>query len=148
MVEFQKESLEQCYEEALPLLQNHYHEIAHYQDIEFDPDIDKYKAIEGLGILHIFTARKEGRLVGYAVFIVQYNMHYKQSLQALQDVLFVDPMYRGFGKRFIEYCDIELKKLGVQCTVHHTKAAHNFGPMLNRIGYELVDHIYVKRLDR
>jgi hypothetical protein len=36
---------------------------------------------------------------------------------------------------------------GIQVVYHHVKAAHNFGKMLERMDYKLVDLIYAKRLD-
>lgn len=69
------------------------------------------------------------------------------SKQAVQDVVFIHPEFRGFGKKFFIYCDDVLKNQKVQVVYHHIKAAHNFGAMLESIGYKLVDLIYAKRLD-
>lgn len=138
------------FEEVSPLLVKHYREIAHYPDIELDPDWESYAKVSEMGNLRVFGARTgpDSKLVGYAVYFVRANMHYKNSLQAVQDVLFVDPDYRGRGGAFIKFCDEQLKAEGVQVTYHHIKAAHNFGPMLERIGYTLVDLIYSRRLDK
>lgn len=132
----------------LPLLQLHWKEIAHYTDIPLDPDVNQYKMLSSLGMIRIFTARCEGHLSGYAVFFVRPNAHYKTSLQAVQDILFLDkPMRGGNGYKFIQWCDEQLKKEEIQVVYHHVKQAHNFGPMLERMGYELVDLIYARRLD-
>ena len=76
------------------------------------------------------------------------NLHYKQSLQAQQDLLFIDSEYRGRGMIFIKWCDDQLRTLGVQVVRHHIKLAHNWGKGLERLGYEAEDVIYSKRLDR
>jgi len=98
----------------------------------------------------VFTARDDEKLMGYNVFFVANNAHYKDSLQATQDILYLAPEYRGkmTGVRFIRWCDNELEDLGVEVVYQHVKARPelNFGPMLERIGYELVDLIYTKRL--
>jgi N-acetylglutamate synthase-like GNAT family acetyltransferase len=62
----------------------------------------------------------------------------------------VHPEYRstGAGPDLIRYCDEQLRADGCQAVYHHVKAAHNFGPLLKRMGYELVDLIYAKRLDK
>lgn len=139
--------------EVKPLLLAHWAEIAHYQDILLDPDWDAYRAVEAAGMLRIYTARTEGNpdaaLAGYCVFVVRKNLHYKQSLQASQDILFLHQGFRGhlFGYRFVKWCDHQLRAEGVQAVYQHVKAAHNFGPMLERIGYRLVDLIYSRRLD-
>lgn len=87
-------------------------------------------------------------LAGYAIFFVRPNPHYSGSVQAVQDVVFLNPSIRGGnGYRFIAWCDEQLRAEGVQAVYHHVKVSHDFGPMLQRQGYELVDLIYAKRLD-
>ena len=152
-VNFSVESIDQVVVEIAPLLEKHWEEIAHYKDIPLDPDFDRYYQLAYARLLHIYTARLEpegnnkGKLIGYGIYIVQNNMHYKSSLQAVQDILFVDPKYRGFGRKFILWCDEKLKEQGVQAVYHHIKAEHNWGKMIEGLGYELVDLIYARRLD-
>ena len=146
---FQQEFLAEVMDEVDPLLQRHYKEIAHHQDIELCVDWDAYDAAEGAGFLRIYVARDEETraILGYNVFFVRTNLHYKNSLQASQDVLFIHPDRRGFGGRFIQWCDEQLRAENVQCVYHHVKAKHNFGRLLERLGYSLVDLIYSRRLD-
>lgn len=134
--------------EVLPLLKMHYEEIDHYKDIPLDPDFEVYKSLDKSGWLRNFVSRdEEGKIIGYCVYYVKNSMHYKTSIQAIHDVLFIDPSKRGFGKKFISWCDEQLKSEGVQVVYQHIKAAHNIGPMLERMGYELIDLVYGKRLD-
>lgn len=139
-------------DEIQPLIAAHYREIAHYQDIPLDPDYDVYYKIADAGQLRVFTARKQksGALVGYCLYFVRSNPHYKTSIQAVQDILFLTPELRGLtlGPALIAYTEARLKEEGVQVAMQHVKAAHNFGKMLERNGWELVDLIYTKRLDR
>lgn len=146
---FKREPLtSDLFHEVMPLLEKHYHEIAHYKDIELDPDIEAYENLERNNAIRCFIARDELEvMVGYAVYFIRHNIHYKSSLQALQDVIYIDPERRGFGAQFILWCDEQLKAEGVQIVYHHVKNAHNFGPMLERLGYRLVDLIYTRRLD-
>lgn len=170
----------ELFAEMLPLLGRHWREVAHYLDIPLEVNAGAYHAIAANGALRVFTARDRqiGQpcdggcdhvypygwvpdagcpvhdaqpLVGYAVFFVRPNPHYVSSLQAVQDVLFVQPESRGkTGAKLIAFADDALRAEGVQVVYQHVKARPrlNFGPMLERMGYELVDHIYAKRLDR
>lgn len=132
-----------------PLLYMHWKEIAHYQDIPLEPAWEKYEQLADEGAIRVYTARDEdGLLIGYSVYFLRYNLHYRSSLNALQDILFVHPNHRGMGGKFIKWCDEQLKEEKVQAVYHHVKAAHNFGPLLERMGYELVDLIYARRLDK
>lgn len=148
-MQFKREILTQeLVSEMIPLLVLHYGEIAHYKDIPLDPDYDQYIKLENAGVLRAFTARDESNaLIGYALFFIKSNIHYKSSLQALQDILFVRPDKRGIGFRFIPWCDEMLRAENIQVVYHHVKEKHNFGKLLSKIGYELVDLIYARRLD-
>lgn len=156
-ITMQRELLtEQLLDEALPLLVQHWKEIAHYPDIPLDVDREQYAALEEAGMIRCYTARLRdalysgpGSLVGYAVFFVRPALHYASSVQAYQDVLYLDPAVRGgTGIRFIRWCDEQLAKSAIQVVYHHVKQAHNFGPMLERMGYQLVDLIFARRLDK
>lgn len=144
---YQAEAFAYAMDEMRPLIEQHYLEIAHYQDIALDPHWHFYCTSPAV---RLFTARDDGRLVGYAIFFVSQNKHYMQSMQAVQDILFVHPDHRGglAGARLIRFCDAQLRDVGCQVVYQHVKSAHNFGPLLERLGYELVDLIYAKRLDK
>ena len=144
-MKFQRENTS-VYEEMKPLLEMHYKEIAHYQDIPLEPDVSLYEKIEEQGNLRLYTVRQEGELIGYSIYFLKHNLHYKSSLQANQDIVFIRKDMRGQGREFLAWCDEQLKNDGVGVVYHHVKAAHNFGPMLERQGYELIDLIYGKRL--
>ena len=144
---FQRESVTKVIDEIKPLLEMHWREIAHYQDIELNPDWEFYLSVPSV---RVYTARMDGELIGYGVFFIGPNRHYKQSVQAVQDILFVHPSHRGgrTGYKLLAFCDSEAKAEGAQAIYHHVKAVHDFGPLLKRLGYETVDLIYARRLDR
>lgn len=145
MKAYARESMEQVIGEIKPLLEKHWREIAHYQDIPLDPDYAAYGRADAVGSLRIFTVRDEGLLVGYAVFFIG-NLHYQSTKIATQDILFVLPEHRGLtGARLILYCDEQLQAEGAQAVYHHVKKAHDFGPLLKRMGYEAVDVVYGRR---
>lgn len=151
-VTYARELFDACYSEAIPLLEQHYAEIAHFQDIKLNVDIERYRAAEAAGALRIYTARlPDQRLVGYAAFAVGRNPHYADSLQAVNDVIYLDPNYRRgrVGVGLIAYCDEQLALEGVQVVRHHVKRAHpKLGFILeHKFGYAAEDTIMVKRLD-
>src|SRR5262245_23443365 len=107
MVTFQRELAQDLIKNIGYLIELHYKEIARYQDIPLDPDFSLYLAAEAAGNLRCYTARMDSLLVGYSVFMVRRNLHYRSSLQAIQDILFVAPEYRKsrIGVRLIRFCD-------------------------------------------
>lgn len=145
-----RETIDQVWDEIQPLLKMHFAEIAHFPDIPLAPNTLMYRVLEDKGALRIFTARNSGKLIGYAIFLVNHSMHYSGSLQAHQDILFVDPAYRGstVGYRLIRHCDAALSSEGVQIVFHHVKRAHpRLARLVCKLGYDLMDLTYVKRLD-
>lgn len=143
----QRELIADILEEAKPLLELHWREIAHYQDIPLDPDWEFYRSSP---FLRCYTVRSHRQLVGYAVFGVGRNKHYMGSLQAVQDIVYVHPVHRGVaGFRLLRFCDAQLKAEGVQVVYHHVKPAHPvLGLLLDRMGYQDADIVKAKRLDK
>jgi hypothetical protein len=147
---FAREPVWDLWNEVLPLLTAHWKEIARYQDIVLNVDMKLYEMVEDSGGLRVFTARDHAyQLIGYACYFVRHNGHYKDSLQAVQDVLYIAPEKRRgwMPVKFIKWCDQQLTADGVQVVHHHVKLAHNFGPVLEHLGYEPVETIYSRRLD-
>lgn len=147
---FQAERLSDLWDEIEPLFELHYREIAHYQDIALHPHEEAYEALERLGQLRTYTVREGGALVGYVTFFVRLNHHYADSLQAWQDLLFLLPEHRRgrTGITLIRVAETRLRAEGVQVVYHHAKRSNNLGELLECLGYEPVEGIYAKRLDK
>ncbi len=146
---YAREMVQDLWEELLPLSQRHWEEIAKYKDIPLSPDIETYNKVEILGRLRCYTARKDGVLIGYAWFFVNYNLHYQESLQAVQDVVFLAPEHRKgrIGLQLLRFADEQLKKDGVQVISHHVKKDHpQLGSLLEFMGYEVMDIVYSRRI--
>ena len=151
MSSFARERMHDLWPELEPLIREHWLEVAHYLDIPLDPDRDAYNAMEDAGAVRAYTARIKGVLVGYVIYFVRPNLHYSGSKQAVQDVLFIAPEHRGgLGFRLLRWSHERLRDEGVQVVYQHVKVKPglNFGPVLERMGYELIDNIYGKRLDK
>lgn len=152
---FSLEKLSDCMAEIQPILRNeHWEEVGHYKDIPIDMQWDKYQALQEIGKLRCFTVRepmnqefKETILEGYAFFIVDKHLHYKNTLVASQDILFVRKPYRGIGKEFLKWCDEQLKLEGVVTVTHHAKPWFNYGELFEKMGYEKAETIWARRLN-
>lgn len=114
-----------------------------------DLDHDRYLKLDELGMMHVVTARDDGRLVGYIVCFVMPHMHYKSSgLVALADMYFLLREYRkgGLGVRMFREMERGLKARNVirahmSCKVHedHTK-------LFEGMGWTLTDLTFSKLL--
>lgn len=145
------ESIDQFWPDARPLLQAHWMEIAQYQDIPLVVDVERYRQAERDGTLLILSVRDDQRrLVGYCLFFVMPHPHYKTSVHAFEDVIYIDPSVRGFmlARQLLKESHRILRERGVQVVTHHVKLAHPaLGRLLSRDGYTAAETLYTKRLD-
>lgn len=125
---FQRERVMDTIDEALPLLDRHWEEIAWTKDLS-GVDIDRglYQVLEERGNLVLVTARTlAGDLVGYAVYFVKMHPHYRSVKWAVSDIYWVAPEHRGraLGLKLFQRIEEELQADGVR--VMHTtgKTAH------------------------
>jgi len=149
---FQRETYEDVIGDIRPILELHWREVARYPDIPLQPNWTAYEHLQALDILRIYTGREDGRLIGYSIFVVHKDLHYSTSLTADEDLLFLAPEYRKgrVGLQLMQFAEAELTAEGVQLVKRRTKVAErlNFGALLERMGYEPIDVIYGKRLDK
>ena len=131
-------------------LEIHYDELAlHKETIPLDPDYDRYLFLEAKNQLKVYTLRTDEHvLIGYAVFIITPMLHYKSTICAANDLLYIDKKYRQgmTGVKFIKYCESKIKECGVDKITWHIKESNNFVPILKRMGYITEDIIVGKVL--
>jgi GNAT superfamily N-acetyltransferase len=147
MIKYQQEFLYSVEDDAKPLLESHWQEIAVNKDkIKLNPDWDTYRSLEEQGKLKIFTAREDGSLVGYFVVVVTANIHYKDHLFASNDIIYLAPDYRkGFtGIRLIKFAEKCLKEDGVSVLTINTKVHKPFDSVLERLNFNLIERVYSK----
>lgn len=149
-VTFAHEKLFPGFDEAQKLLQAHWEEIAPYQDLfKLEPSLEAYQKLEANGALAIVTARDDGTLVGYFIMFVQRHPHYKSVMVAVEDIKFIAPKYRGgTGLKMIKFAEALARRLGCKVIFQRSKAKSEHGAMYARLGYDLMDEVYAKRLDR
>jgi GNAT superfamily N-acetyltransferase len=148
VVTYTCEAFDAVREEIAPLLERHYRELATFQDIPLKPNWPMYARLAKAGHLPIFTARIDGVMVGYVVYLAITSMHYS-IFQAQQDVLWLAPQYRGnhIGAHLINYSEASLRDMGVVLIQQHEKLEHpELGILLAKLGYRPMDRIWVKRL--
>lgn len=138
MIAFRRELLCEMVAEVDDLLQLHYEELCLNRDrIKLNPMWVEYAALEQMGRFVVYTARDDGKLVGYSAFFVQKHLHYADLTTAINDVLFVHPDARGTtGIRLIKFCESELKALGVHKLIWHAKMETALIPILHRLNYK------------
>ena len=142
---YQEEAFIPFFKDAYPLM------VKHHQEIDlFGKDLDicaeLYQSCWEEGTLKVYTIREDEKLIGYCAFFLFLHPHHKTSLQAKQDVLFIDKARRGRGIPFLRYCEDELKKSGVD-TIHQcVPQLNDWSLLLERMGYHKLETIYTRKL--
>lgn len=147
MLTYQVEAYADVVGEAKPLLARHSAEII--PTLPFTPRWADYEAMAGLGVLRIYTARFNGALIGYSVFVVAPAVHCGAAIEATEHTLFVVPEHRKgrVGIGLIKFGDEQLLAQGVDVVMRAVHVDHDFGPLLvGHMGYSPVYKIYGKRL--
>lgn len=148
-MDFQVESVASVKEEVQGLLERHWEEIALNKDvIKLNPDWDQYIKLEKAHGLKAFTARDNGKLVGYFVVTIARSMHYKDHLFATNDVIYLHPEYRKglTGAKLIKHAESYLRDLGVSVILVNTKLHKPFSRLLEFLKFKPVETVYSKRL--
>lgn len=144
-MDFAHESFPNVKHEIKPLLEEHWKEIAlHTDDIKLEPNWNAYSRMADQGALRIYTARKNEKLVGYFVVFVLPSMHYMRHLFANNDILFLKKSERKgtTGIRLIKFAVEELTKEGVTLINVNVKKKQDFGPVMERIGFEHIEDLW------
>lgn len=148
-ITYQVETLTATRDEALPLLDRHYEEIAQFKDVQkLDPDWEAYEALEKAGKLWVGTVRNHGILIGYTVMIVHRALHYKGLLMASEDIHFLLPEYRKglTGYRMLMKAKQAMKDRGCRLAIMRCKAGMPHGALFERLDGELSDLVYAFKL--
>lgn len=148
MISYQKEKLIGILDVMMPMLEKHWDEVAGNKDkIKLDPDYNTYLKMESEGYLHVYTARDEGRLIGYSIFIVTYHLHYQTVKYANNDIIYIEPGYRKseVGAGLIAQAEQGLMyDEGVDVIMMSMKAKKPFEKTMTRQGYSLFEYNYAK----
>jgi GNAT superfamily N-acetyltransferase len=144
---FKLEKLDEVRWEMEPMLIAHWAETAMYKDkVPYAPAWDKYYNLENAGVLKIVTARLGDRLIGYFVATLLPNMHYSDTLYALNDILYIDPAYRnaGNGTAMLVAAEQIFKGLGAQVITVHMKVYAPFDGICKALDWDYTERIYTK----
>ena len=135
----------------------------HWQEVGLDhdavplaPDWEHYRDIERQGIFRVIAMRDFGALVGYNAFFVNKHLHYRHTLHAGNDVIWLRPDKRKgmAGVRLLRDSERLLRAAGVVKIIYHIKPhvllgarkSGNLGDILLRLGYRHIEECYSKIL--
>lgn len=131
------------------LIKKNWEDLATDKDkIKLNPNWGFYETLNSAGYLGIYTARSDGKLVGYFIAVATEHPHFRDHIFASNDVLYLDPDYRKglAGYRLIKFVEDDLRAKGVSALTITTKVHKPFDPVLERLGFNLAERVYSKYL--
>ena len=150
MITYKPEKIVDIIPELKSIVGLHWSEIGAFDrdNVPLDVDWDKYVAMEEVGVVKMLTVRSDGCLIGYYIAFVTFHPHYKQTLFADCDIMFLLPSYRkGFtGYKLIKKAEEYLFSIGVQINILSTKANKDLAKLTERLGYKPLDIKYYKEV--
>lgn len=130
--------------EIEPLVSSHYEEFS--GDASFTMAYDLYEELYSLGKMEIFTAREEGRVIGYLAIIIGEDHKIGNEPFASEEGFYVKPEYRnqGLSKKILkfaeEYCSSELGLSYILVALPVESS------LLTSVGYNIKEYVHIKRL--
>lgn len=147
---FAIEPLSSCWNEIMVLAEAHWMETEEYRHGQpFNPIFERYNQYDTAGWLFQFTARDEGKLVGYATMYLVPSMHTQMQI-ATEDTWFLLPEYRKGRNaiRFYNFVQDEMFKRGAKEVIMTAKMTNHAGKILEYLDFKPVAVQYSKQLGR
>ena len=146
---FAIETYDEIIDDIRPMLPEHWAELAVHKDIPLEPEWEFYRRSDEIGALKIFTARRDGELIGYSIFVVRPRHAHYNIGWAMNDIVWLHPDHRneGVGTKFVAFWDEKLRDLGATIVHVNVKVWHPaLAFLLKKCGYAVIEAGYEKRL--
>jgi GNAT superfamily N-acetyltransferase len=137
MLTSQVELIRDTLDEMRPMFPEHHRELGLLQDkMPLDPQYDIYLKREALGEISLVTIRDLGKIVGYWISFIAPGLHYRSTLTATMDILYIHPDYRnaGAGRLLGVAVELELRRRGVKMWWAGTKCNATIAGFLTLLG--------------
>ena len=99
--------------------------------------------------LVLLTAREDGELLGVNMYILAQHPQHKGQTWAMCNTLAVATKHRGkgIGTKLTEAGITYLKeRTDAKVVTHHFRAIYDAFPLFPKLGFDLVEHVYMKVL--
>ena len=139
MIEIKPEPWEVAKDSCEELVTKNYDEISvEPERIPLDVDWWRYGELSRRGELICVIARENGKLVAYSLYFLSHPIHFKSTLVGVNDVLYIDPAYRGegLGQAMIRFGEEACFQAGAIMVRMHAKYKNELIPLLRKMGYK------------
>lgn len=145
-VTIHKEHIIDIAEDILPMLHDHWEEVAVYKDKQpLDPDWDWYEKATDSGICQTLVFRLGDEIVGYSIFFVKPHPHYRNHKYAVNDIVYIKPEHRKeYSAGLFKAVEGYWKSEGVDVITYHMKVHKPWHRLMEGLEYDHQEHLYSK----
>ena len=146
-ISYKQELISYAKDEIEPLAELEWEESGHPTQ-ELKIDWDAYYDLESRGVLSFFSARQEGKLIGYFVVLCVAPLTAKGETIGYYDSVYVHRDYRksSVGKRLFKFVETCMKEDGIKRVIASSSKKNPIGKFLDRMGYFEIETKYEKVL--
>ena len=109
--------------------------------------IETYRHLEAAGMLHVFSATHEGRLIGYITVLAPVLPHYS-AVVAVTESFFVAKVHRktGAGLKLLRAAEQKAAALGSPALLVSAPFGGDLAEVLPHVGYVETNRVFCKPL--
>lgn len=148
-IQYTIEKVSECFDEVLIMLEAHYNELSVTKGFKLNPDYEVYKQADKAGNVRVIICRDNGFIIGYIIYFIGLNLHYKDCLLATEDIYYLKPEYRKglTGIKMFKFAEKYLKTLGVNMIKYSTKVHVDNSKLFEYLDCKLIEKVFIKNLE-
>ena len=147
MLNIQRERVHGLWEESAAILAEGAAQFDPFPDLPLEIDRAAYESLEAVGRLRVYTARIDGVLAGYAVFVVGTAPRRRNLLEAHQNVVHAAEATKArVTPALVRHAEKALGAEGVKMVYHSSPMGCRFARLLEILGYKPIAQVHAKRL--
>lgn len=147
-IEYKIANGKEVFEKISKMFEKHYEELSVSKGFKLNPDYDIYIEADKRNTLKIITAQEDEEIIGYIVYFIGLNLHYKDCLLATEDIYYLKPEYRKglIGPRMFVFAEKYLKSIGVNMVRYSTKTHLDNSKLFEFLGCNFIEKVFTKEL--
>ena len=149
-IQYIASSGKECFDEISKMFEKHYEELSVTKGFKLNPDYNVYWEADKRKTLRVILCKDDNKIIGYIVYFIGLNLHYKDCLLATEDIYYLDPEYRKglIGPKMFIFAEKYLKSIGVDMIRYSTKTHLDNSKLFEFLGCEFIEKVFIKKLDK
>jgi GNAT superfamily N-acetyltransferase len=137
-----------CFDRIIKLFDEHYNELSVTKEYDLNPCYEVYFEADKRNLVQVVLCENDDELIGYIVFFLAPSLHYKDCMQATEDIYYLKPQYRKgtIGIKMFKFAEKHLKSIGINMIRYSTKTHMDNTKLFEYLGYEFIEKVFIKKI--